>query len=342
MADAPKKRVNLDHLLKKKAPAAPPKATAPASAAKAPAGKAPAAKVPAVVARERRVQGILASIDQLPSLPAVVWDVMKLANDPDSCASDFEEHIKKDQALTAKLLKLVNSAYFGLPNPVTTISRSVVVLGYKTLKSVVMAASTSKLLDRQLGLYGYSKGGLWMHSIACAGIARHLASKTFKLGLEYSEEAFVAGLLHDIGKIVISPVLYKNKDEFLEWIKGNLGGTITAAEKQVAGIDHAEAGQRMMQKWKLPPLLSDGIASHHDADGIFEGEGGKFNALLQLANYLCHELSLGVIPNYPWNTKLPPQLLQTLQLKESDVPLILEEASDLQEDIQALFSSLRA
>jgi len=333
MVDLHKRALNLDQILQKKPDPRPDpvhKVTSPELAQKA----------PALVKRERRVQAILNSIDQLPSLPAVVWEVMRLANDPDSNAKDFEDYISKDQALTAKLLKLVNSSFYGLPNKMTTISRSIVVLGYKTLKSVVMAASTSKLLDRQLQLYGYGKGGLWMHSIACAGVTRHLAKTVFKLGSEIAEEAFVAGLLHDIGKIIISPVLTENVHEFESYIDLHQGCSMIAAEAAVAGIDHAEAGKLMMQKWKLSERLTQSIADHHNSS---ESQAGhtRLNQIVELGDLLCLQLGLGLADNYPWRTEVPDELLLSLGLSKDDLVQISAEVVGLEEDIQALMGSLR-
>ncbi len=292
------------------------------------------------VIKQKRAKQVMFNIDQMPSLPGVVRRVMALANDPNSSAKDFEKFIGRDQTLTAKLLKLANSSFYGLNTKLNTIQRAIVVLGYKTLKSVVMAASTSNLLDREMKLYGYSKRGLWLHSIACAGIAHHLASKTFRLGIELAEEAFVTGLLHDIGKIPIAAVLVEDIPGFASFMRANRGCGVVEMERALAGIDHAEAGRAMMQKWKLSDTLANGIAEHHQQSARSDEPEAQFAAMIALADCLCLELRLGLSPNYPYPTRTPIALIESLDLEPADYVMLLDQVKEMKPDLEALFSSL--
>jgi putative nucleotidyltransferase with HDIG domain len=241
-----------------------------------------------IVARERRVQEVLASIDNLPSLPSVVMKALQLTTDARASATDFEEIIRNDQALAARVLKLANSPFFGLRAKVTSISQAVVVLGLKTLRSVVIAAKTSKLLNRQLTPYGFDQTGMWKHSISCAMIS-HFAAKKAKLPADAAEELFVAGLLHDVGKTVLAPHITRFQEEFAARVAAT--GDLVRTESELVGISHDEVGGRMAGKWSLDPRLEYLIRNHHRTDAT----GPDVHALhaLRVADDLCNQLGIG-------------------------------------------------
>jgi putative nucleotidyltransferase with HDIG domain len=243
--------------------------------------------VPVLVRREQRTREILAGIESLPSLPTVVLEVLRLANDRSAGAADFEELVRRDQALAAKVLKLVNSPFFGLRTKVTSITQAVVVLGLKTLKSVVLAARTGKLLQHEIPQYGFSAGGMWRHSVSAASLARSLAKKA-GLDADAREELFVAGLLHDVGKVVLAPHLTSLQDELAEALTA-CGGDLCRAEEDLLGISHAAVGGRMAAKWSLDPQLRTLIEEHHES-GPPSSPGLR---VLQLADDLCHQLGVG-------------------------------------------------
>lgn len=304
------------------------------------AGASPGTAVQKLVARERRAQMVLANIENLPSLPAVVTEILALANNPDSCASDFEGCVRKDQALTAKVLKLVNSSFFGLNSKVNTISRSVVVLGYKTLKSVVLAASTSKLLDRNISVYKYDKGGLWMQALSAAAAARYLGGKVFKMSVDDAEELFVAGLLHNIGKIVIAPVLSAHEEEVGGRPDADAPEPVDDMERRVVGIDHTEAGSKMLSKWNLSKRLVHSLQYKWN-DIALPPEDRQFNNVAHLALQLCLSKRIGITDDYAWPTEVDPGLIAALDMDPETVPEQLEKLNGLLLDIGPLLKSLR-
>lgn len=245
------------------------------------------AGTPAIVAKERRVQAILANIESLPSLPSIVLQTLRLANDDRASAGDFEKIIRKDQVLTARVLKLVNSPFFGLRSEVQTIPQAIVVLGLKSLKSVVLAAKTNKLLNGQLGPYGYLDGGMWQHSMSCATVSRMIA-KMAGMGSEEQEEMFVGGLLHDVGKLVLSPHVKSLQAEFDQARTDT--ERLVDAEVEVIGMSHPDAGGRMARKWGLPDALVDLIEHHHDGP---EG-AAKERLIVQVANDHCKRAGVGL------------------------------------------------
>ncbi|GJM45202.1 MAG: phosphohydrolase [Gemmatimonadota bacterium] len=334
MASSSPQNFDLDRFKQKKTSSPGGEPAAPATGGSAQVQTAPGPRVQ-VVAKERRTQAILASIETLPSLPSVVTDVLRLANDPDASASDFEAIIRKDQALTAKVLRLVNSPFFGLKRSVESIPQAIVVLGMKSLRSVVLAARTSRLLDRQLTPYGLASQGLWQHSISCAMLGSDLAQR-LKAGQAAQEAVFVGGLLHDVGKVVLAPHLATEQPAFGNALRES--PDLCAVETEFLGMSHAEAGARMGRHWDLPDSLVRVIERHHvwaDPDPADLGL-----ALVRLANELCNQLGVGLVagpvePSPDWE-----RLMSGLDLPAGDV--LREECRARLEELAPTFQEMAA
>ena len=208
-------------------------------------------------------KNILKSLDQiedLPTLPAVAMEVNKMLLDEDITISQLSGAIEKDQAMVSKILKLVNSAFFGLRGRISTISHAVVVLGFNTIRNVVVSISIINAFSIKEGLDGFDIAEFWKHSVAVAVTSKYLAEKA---GIHSADNCFVAGLLHDIGKIVL---LQHFKDLFQKvWlaVKGKRLSFYEAEKSQIQ-IDHAWIGGYLAQKWQLPMPLIDAIRYHHD------------------------------------------------------------------------------
>ena len=208
-------------------------------------------------------KNILKSLDQiedLPTLPAVAMEVNKMLLDEDITISQLSGAIEKDQAMVSKILKLVNSAFFGLRGKISNISHAVVVLGFNTIRNVVVSISIINAFSIKEGLDGFDIAEFWKHSVAVAITSKYLAEKA---GIHSADNCFVAGLLHDIGKIVL---LQHFKDLFQKvWlaVKGKRLSFYEAEKSQIQ-IDHAWIGGYLAQKWQLPMPLIDAIRYHHD------------------------------------------------------------------------------
>jgi putative nucleotidyltransferase with HDIG domain len=287
----------------------------------------------ALVAKERRAQAILASLDNLPTLPAVAMEVLRLSNDATAQASDFESLLRRDQALTAKVLKLVNSPFFGLRNPVTSIPHAIVVLGMRTLRSVVVAAQTSRLLDKQLVPYGFDDGGMWKHSMSCASLTRVLAKRA-TMGPDTLEELFVGGLLHDVGKVILAPHVAGAQAEF-DRVRAACGDVVRA-EHDVLGTTHPEIGGAMARKWGLSASLVELIEGHHRP--LAEGADRRL-LVVQTANEVCNQLGVGrkAGPAEPTAEFIPR--VEALGLVH-DVTGILEESRQAIESLDGAFREL--
>ncbi len=209
--------------------------------------------------RERTAREIELRIERFPSLPSVVLEIERVANDPGASVGDFEDAIRVDPVVTAKILRLANSAFYARARSVSTIRDAVGALGVRTLRSLVMAAASGGVMDRRLPAYGYEPDGLWKHSFAAALCCRAAASK-MSSSERVQEEVFVAGLLHDIGKMVLDPLL----EDVAAGSSGETSFRTPALEAERLGWSHARVGELIVAKWKLPPEIGEAIVHHHD------------------------------------------------------------------------------
>jgi len=216
-----------------------------------------------VINEERLKSQIMQKIEEIPSLPAIVYKVMELVNSEKSNAADFEKIVIQDQALAARMLRMANSAFYSLSRKVSTISDAVVYLGHNTIRSLVLGASTSALFKRALPAYGYQREGLWLHANIVASLSREIAMAA-RLTPEEIENCYVAGLLHDIGKLVLGPFAQKEADKFSEMIA--TGQEITEIEREMLGFNHADIGRTLLDRWKLPKNLVETVQLHHQPE----------------------------------------------------------------------------
>lgn len=221
-------------------------------------------------------------------MPTTAIAALQLIGDERSSVRELQYVIAKDQALTARILRIVNSAMYCLRREVATLSHAIAILGLETLRSIIIAASMKQAFHT-----GGGRGNdltsqlLWEHSWGAAGAAKALAIAT---GYQNPEEAFTSGLLHDIGKLV----LLKNRPEryntiISEVYAGNT--TFHEAERQTFGYSHVQVGALLAEKWHFPPQLVEVILHHHDASP--PPEVTQLTALVTLANLMMILLEVG-------------------------------------------------
>ena len=198
-------------------------------------------------------------IDSLPTLPAIVMEVNKMLLDFDTTINQVGDCIQKDQAMVSKILKLVNSAFFGLKGSVSTIPHAVVILGFNTIRNAVVSTSIIDAFSSDKIFNGFDIKQFWKHSVSVAVTSKHLAEKT---KLHPADDCFVGGLLHDMGKIVLLQHFEDLFQKVLLVVKAG-GRTFYEAEKSEIAVDHAWIGGYLAQKWQLPKGLVDAIRFHH-------------------------------------------------------------------------------
>lgn len=210
------------------------------------------------------VEALVKDVGQLTSLPQVAIKINQLVDDPKASANDISKVISHDPALSMRLLRIANSPLYGLSSKINTIERAVTLLGNKKIRDLVLATSVAKTFD---GLPNelVSMHNFWMHSVYCALCARQLASQC-KQPVQ-ADVLFIAGLLHDIGTLVIFNKLPDAAREALLYsIEGPEGTEIYQAEREIIHFDHAQVGAELARHWQLPEVLQECIAFHHEPE----------------------------------------------------------------------------
>lgn len=235
-------------------------------------------------------------VNSLPPFPAVVREVMALLDSERSSAADVARVIGKDEAITAKVLRLVNSAFYGVPGRVTTVSHAVTLLGFEQLRMVVMGVALLEQGRTRNPVGERARRTLWEHSTASARWAQELARAT---RYRPAEEAAVASLLHDVGKIVL---VVANPREFVNSMALSQAEGIPSfeAEEKTVGFNHVETGRMLCKRWSLPPGVSHAVAMHHHpwspSMELEEGDSAKLKhllAIVRVANRASKEMQSG-------------------------------------------------
>lgn len=230
---------------------------------------------------------LLQKVTDIATLPFVVRKLMSTLSDPKSTAKDLGFIISSDQALSARVLRLVNSAFYGFANEITSIKHAVTVLGYDALRNLSLTIGSHSAFFKGEGGGAFNRKDLWLHSLGTGICARVLARH---FSMSNTEEFFSAGLIHDVGKVIMdqyTPELFrkvinltqKNKISFYE------------AEKITIGLTHPVIGQAAGEKWRFPSFLIDAIMYHHEPSQA--GSSWEAATIIHLANYLCKVKQIG-------------------------------------------------
>lgn len=225
-------------------------------------------------------------VDKIPTFQESVHRILALTTSPDCSAKDLVQVIEHDPILTIKVLKLVNSAYFGLSQEVTSVNHSVVYVGINTIKNVAISVATTGALPKT-NKAGLNMNRFWEHSLAVGVIAKLLADNK---GVGKNEQAnyFVAGLLHDIGKVLFAHFIPAEYQQVLQ--KSEVENIpLHQAEKELLGFDHSEIGAMVAEKWQLPSDLINSIRDHH---GSAEQDQNPLSLAIYAANQAAHYLEL--------------------------------------------------
>ncbi len=218
---------------------------------------------------------------KLVSLPEVCIQVQALADSPHTTAADIGDVVGKDTALTTRLLKLVNSAYFSLPRRIDTVTRAVNMIGMRELRNLTMAASAAEVFAR-IPSSLIDMAAFWQHSVYSGLVARNLAQRCNVL---HSERLFTAGLLHDVGRLLM---LMKLPDEIgnAESIRQQSGKDICDIERELVGFDHAEVGHALLLHWNMPTNLCASVLYHHTPEEAHDAHLEA--ALIHVADLVTH------------------------------------------------------
>jgi putative nucleotidyltransferase with HDIG domain len=239
-----------------------------------------------------QLDSIIQKVEQLPPLPASSVRIIQLATDPRASVDGILDVVRYDQSLTGQVLRLCNSAYFGLSRKIASLKEALAYLGSMPLLQLVLGVHCNAILQSAQPGYGLMSGMLWKHSsataLACDRVGRLVAA-------EKPEALFTAGLLHDIGKVILGNFLAERYEEILELITGN-PMTFHEAERTVLGYTHAEVGELIAERWKLPDVIVASARYHH-APGEYEGQDATITQTVEvvhLADSVALTMGMGI------------------------------------------------
>ena len=210
---------------------------------------------------EEKFSVIMAQVKAFPAMPAAAAKLLSLLDDSDSTPEQIQEVLRYDPGLTANILKLTNSAYFGIPSKVSSVRQAIILLGWKRLIQLVMTVCMSPLINKPVPGYDLQGGELWRHSVAVS-VAADILVKVLKI--PEADEVFTAALLHDVGKLVLGGFVKQDIEQIEKMV--SKGITFDVAEYMVLGTDHAEIGAHILKNWSFPLELVNAVQWHHDPD----------------------------------------------------------------------------
>ncbi|HZW04299.1 MAG TPA: HDOD domain-containing protein [Anaerolineaceae bacterium] len=257
---------------------------------------------------------ILHSVRQLRPMPSSVTRILKEIDGEQTTAVKISNYIGLDQALAAMVLQMSNSVAMGYARDCTTIQEAVMRIGFKRLKTILLASSAAGPLMNRLNGYRLGAGELWRHSLATAVTAEWL---TRRLGYSQTEEAYASGLLHDIGKLLLDQYVvsdYSQMEQFIQQYRMPLW----QVEEKLLGIDHARVGGLMAEKWQFPIELVDSIRCHHVPSLARSNQ--KLPAIINLANAIASRIIH--MPNGLFSNEIHSEVFNILPIRESDADLL--------------------
>ncbi len=262
---------------------------------------------------EKVVLKVKDSIEKMPPLSPVVHKIIRVANDVTSSAQNLTDVIQLDPVLTAKVIRMVNSAYFGLPQEIKSLKHAVVMLGINTIKNVALSSALMGqiALKKQGELDGES---FWKHSLG-VGVASKLIARKLGVDEKFTEEYFIAGLIHDIGKVLINNFFPDEMNEIVQ-LSAEKKGAINDLEKMKLGLSHEDIGVAIGKKWNFENNLLYAVGRHHDP--VVKGESAIFCMIVCIADTFAKVMKIGFSGNSVIEP-VPDEIWGILNINEEDV-----------------------
>lgn len=262
--------------------------------------------------RKRKTEAALNGIKKLPLIPKVMFEVTKMLHDQTANTNTLATLIGKDQGLTAKILSVANSPLYGLSRKVTSLEFAIIVLGFKEISDIVTAISLNDAIKASSDKY-FDQNEFWVHSMVTGTAARGIAQS---LGyLDMGSDAFVAGVLHELGIQVIHRFLHPQYIQIMELVCSNPEMDYMEAEMEILGLTHQDAGRFLAEKWNLPDVLCDTLSFHHLPGSM------KVNrvlpAVIHLADYMTQRFQVACVP-WDRNISLDRDIIDILQFSSEE------------------------
>jgi HD-like signal output (HDOD) protein len=229
-------------------------------------------------------------LDDLPALPAVVMQIVRACDDPNVSAEDLNKLISTDTGLAARILRLANSAYYGFPRRIGTITHSIVILGFNAVRNLAMSSAVMEILGPgRPDERGFGSFSMWQHALA-SGIASKLVAQHKRFSTNASEEAFVSGLLHDLGRVVLHRSFRSDMERIARQARA-MDVSLLDLEEETFGLAHTRVGELVAQKWNFKATLQHTCANHHKPDTA--SPDFEFEALTHAGNHFAHLAEIG-------------------------------------------------
>lgn len=277
------------------------------------------------------LQRALGRVTEIGSLPEVTTRIVEIVEDPKSTAQDMHDIVKTDPALAARVLKVVNSAFYGLPAQISNLDRAIVMLGLSAVKNIALAASLSRLFKPGKIADRFSAHDLWQHCVSVGVCARMLAEAAGG----QPEEAFVSGLVHDIGLLVEYQIVPEKLRQVIERVE-QTNADFRTVERELIGADHEMFGEALAIRWKFPPGLRSAIAYHHDPTEL-KPEFRPIVTTVQVADIICAQNELGFHLT-AFNEEINEAMLSQIGLNETKVSQVLAGLAERIEETERIFS----
>lgn len=266
-----------------------------------------------------KLQRFIQTVGDLPSMPGLAASVMQAIQRTDTSADELRKIIEQDPALAVRILKVANSSLYGFSREIQTLTHAIALMGFKAVSSLVLAAS----MRRAFKHFGLAEKLLWEHATVSGAVASRLA-RFGKVGVD-PEEAFVAGLLHDLGKIALNNEAREAYQKVISRVY-NEGVSFVDAECDEFGFDHAEIGALVIAKWKLSSKLESAIRHHHDAKALttLPHDEARLCAVVMITTRCCTRLGIGRREGIPEIDPCTMPAWSFLDLEPEDLDAILE------------------
>lgn len=279
--------------------------------------------------REAVVNKAVQEISHIATLPEVTLRIIDLVEDPSSTAQDLNKLITNDPALCSRILKVVNSAFYGLPGQIGSINRAIVLLGLNAVKNIAIATSLAKLFRGGELCPNFSARDLWVHSTAVATAAKLLADAA-SIGL--SDEAFLAGLLHDVGIMVEMQAGRHKLIEVFERLP-QAKTPFIGVEDEVLGANHQDFGRALCERWKFPKSFSY-VTGYHHRPLELDPSSRTLTNVVYIADWLAKKSQIGFVADVS-TEQIEASILDELRLTEADIDNVEQQMPDAIDQVNA-------
>ncbi|MEE9441771.1 MAG: HDOD domain-containing protein [candidate division Zixibacteria bacterium] len=275
------------------------------------------------------VKNCITDLRGLPSQPVVIQKLQALMTKQNANSHEVARIIETDQGFTARVLKLVNSSFYGLPRSISSVDEAITILGFNSVHQLLL--TTSILNSIKIEDESFELSEFWKHSFAVGVIAKHLLAKRSK---DEQDEAFISGVLHDIGKLIM---VNNDSVKFAEFFSGKEKATNLKEENEYFGMDHQSLGELLAKKWNFPEKIRITIGSHHQP--IMDSENTRLIACVYISDIIAHAMDIGNSGTY-YISEFSCEAWKILDIKMDDLKSFLSKACFEINETEQLLSDL--